>query len=183
MSEFVTNYLELIRGIDAARIEMGLRHLDFEALSGMALGHWGKVAGPSQVKRLGIEKTFDALRATGLRIRLEVDPEQRAKMAARAATNFLPMDKRQVRPSNYAQPSAKAIDSILNHLANKQGGLRRLNDAVKEARSAAARRGHKTRQEKRKSKVVNLAGYLDSAAHLSLPAPLEAPRSTEATAA
>lgn len=183
MSELITSYSELIRGIDAARVDMGVRQLDFEVLCSMTQGHWGKVAGPSQVKRLGIEKAFDALRATGLRMRLEVDPDQRAKMAARVAENFLPMHKHQARPSNYAQPSEKAVDSILNHLANKPGGLRRLTEAVKEARSAAARRGHRTRQEKRKSKVVDLAGYLESAAHLNLPASSETPRSTEANAA
>lgn len=118
----VTSYTELIAGIDAGRVEMGLRHLDFEVLCSMTQGHWGKAAGQLQAKRLGPEKIFDALRAAGLRIRLEVDPEQRAKMIARSAEQFNPMQKNQARAGNHASPVGMAITSrVFKYYARKGG--------------------------------------------------------------
>lgn len=58
-----------------------------------------------QVKRLGPEKMFDAIRAAGLRLRIEEDPEQTAKMKARIAENFRPRQANQARPNNHAHPS------------------------------------------------------------------------------
>ena len=45
----VTCYTELIAGIEAGRVEMGVRQLDFEVLIGVTQGHWGKAAGLLQV--------------------------------------------------------------------------------------------------------------------------------------
>lgn len=133
MSTEITTYTELIRAIDAGRIEMGLRHLDFEVLAGMAQGHWGKAAGMLQVKRLGVEKVFDALRAAGLRIRLEVDPEQRAKMLERIADNFNPMNANQARPRHAASlPSTQVLNRVMQPWRKVGGKLRWAGKSKKE---------------------------------------------------
>jgi len=139
-SPLATCYTELIAGIDAKRVALGIRHLDFEVLIGVTQGHWGKAAGMLQVKRLGIEKIFDALRGAGLRIRLEEDPEQTRNIQNQIANKgFVPRQANQARPGNSANLSNKVIDGVLDYLAHKKGGLARLNKAVKEARSNGAR--------------------------------------------
>jgi hypothetical protein len=90
ISEPVTCYRELIEGLRSRVGTLGVRYLDFDKLAGFADGLSGKVFGPAEVKRLGIEKMFDAIRAAGLRLRLEEDPEQTARMQARIAENFNP---------------------------------------------------------------------------------------------
>jgi hypothetical protein len=140
LGELVTCYTELIQRLRDRVGQLGVRYLDFDVLAGFADGLSGKIFGPAQVKRLGIEKMFDALRAAGLRIRIEVDPEQTAKMKTRIAQNFNPRQAQQVRPHNDANMSNDAIDRVLNYLVNKRGGLIRLNAAVRRARSNCARR-------------------------------------------
>ncbi len=56
----------------------------------------------------------------GLRLRLEVDPEQQAKMKERIAENYNPRQANQARPNNHAHPSNKMVDTVLNYLAKKQ---------------------------------------------------------------
>lgn len=135
----VTSYTELIASIDAARIEMGLRHLDFEELIGVTQGHWGKATGMLQVKRLGIEKIFDALRGAGLLIFVKVDQDQRAKMLARSSERFNPMQANQARPRHSATKASAAILSrILKPFARDGGKARWANKSAKE-RSEHAR--------------------------------------------
>jgi hypothetical protein len=98
------------------------------------------VLGRAQVKRLGIEKFFDAVRGVGLRIRFEEDPEQTEKMLARIAENYQPRQANQARPGNRSHLCNSMIDEVLGYLANRKGGLARLNKAVKQARSNHARR-------------------------------------------
>lgn len=120
MTAPVTTYTELIQGIDAERVALGIRHLDFEVLIGVTQGHWGKAAGMLQVKKLGIEKIFDALRGAGLRIRLEIDPEQRAKMLARIEENFNPMQMNQARRNNHASAiSTQVLSRAFGHVLRK----------------------------------------------------------------
>jgi hypothetical protein len=163
ISEPVTSYTELI-GVIRARIgELGVRYLDFDKMACWAEGLSGKVFGPSQVKRLGPEKLFDAIRASGMRIRLEHDPEQTQKMQAKIAENFNPRQANQARPGNRSHLSNALIDEVLGYLANKTGGLTRLNEAVKEARSNWARHAAKALWEKRRAGgPVDFATYLDS---------------------
>jgi hypothetical protein len=143
ISELVTSYTELI-GVIRTRVgQLGVRYLDFDKLAGWAEGLSGKIFGPSEVKRLGPEKLFDALRASGMRIRLEHDPEQTQKMQARIAENFNPRQANQVRMGNRSHLSNALIDEVLNYLANRKGGLTRLNQAVKDARSNCARHAAK----------------------------------------
>ncbi|WP_426433688.1 hypothetical protein [Bradyrhizobium genosp. P] len=143
----VTSYSELIAGLRQKLAALGIRYLDFDELAGLPLGMTGKALGPSEVKGLGARKLFDAIRAAGLRIRLEEDPEQTAKMSERIAENYNPRQPKQARPNNrnYA-PSASLIDRVLQHLSNNTpGGLKLLNDAAKTARSNWARHAWQAR--------------------------------------
>lgn len=107
----VTTYTELIRGIQVRIGELGIRQVDFDKLAGFPDGLSGKVFGPSAPKRLGPEKLFDAMRAAGLKLRLEPDPEQLAKMQKQIAENCLPRQENQARMGNSASrisPQLKA---------------------------------------------------------------------------
>jgi hypothetical protein len=100
----VSCYSELMAGIRQKVAALGIRYLDFDDLAGFAPGLSGKVFGSCEAKRLGPEKLFDAIRAAGLRIRLEDDPEQTAKMARRIAENFNPRQAAQARVNNRNYP-------------------------------------------------------------------------------
>jgi hypothetical protein len=93
----VTTYTELMAGIQAQVGELGLKLTDFDDLAGFPAGLSGKVFGMLQVKRLGPEKMFDALRAAGLRIRLEIDPEAGSTNETRIADNYNPRQANQAR--------------------------------------------------------------------------------------
>lgn len=186
MIEPVTCYAEMMQGLRERVSQLGVRYIDFDVLAGFPLGLSGKVFGPAEAKRLGPEKMFDALRAAGLRIKLEEDPEQTARMAQRISENFLPRQANQARTNNrnYNRPSEVLINRVLIHLASNRGGLARLNAAAREARANWARLAAFEMHKRRKSKVVDFADYLESAAVLpNLPASPEMPRSTEANAA
>lgn len=159
----ITTYTELIRGIQARIGELGIRQVDFDKLAGFADGLTGKAFGPSEVKRLGPDKLFDAIRAAALKLKLEPDPEQLERMRKQIAENCQPRQAKQARMGNHSQPSNKMIDDVLSHLANKKGGLTVLNDAVKEARSNWARHAAKALWEKRRAcGPVDFATYLGS---------------------
>jgi hypothetical protein len=129
----VTSYTELMTAIQAQVGALGLRLVDFDDLAGFPLGLSGKVFGPSQVKRLGPEKVFDALRAAGLRLRVEEDPEQVAKMKARISENYNPRQANQARPNNSASPVSTALLSrVFKHLSRKGTKARWANKSPKE---------------------------------------------------
>jgi len=152
LGEPVTSYTELIGVIRAQIGVMGVKYADFDALAWFAPGLSGKVFGPAQVKRLGPEKLFDALRCAGLRLRVEIDPEQLAKMEAVIEKKLIePRQAHQARPNNRSHLSNKIIDEVLGYLANRKGGLTVLNDAVKQARSNLARRAAKAFWEKKRA--------------------------------
>jgi hypothetical protein len=122
MTEVVTSYTELIAGIQAQVAALGVRLVDFDDLAGFPAGLSGKIFGPSQVKRLGPEKLFDALRAAGLRIRLEADEEQLEKMRSRIAEKYNPRQANQARPNNHSSPVGMQLTSrVFKHYA-KIGG-------------------------------------------------------------
>jgi hypothetical protein len=173
-------YSELIASLRDRVGQLGVRYLDFDKLASFAEGLTGKAFGAAQVKRLGVDKLFDALRAAGLRLRIEEDPEQTAKMKARIEQNFNPRQVTQARMGNRSHLSNKMIDEVLNYLANRKGGLTVLNAAVKEARSNMARHGAKALWEKRRADgPVDFATYLGNS-QLSPPAlrPPEEPGSS-----
>jgi hypothetical protein len=152
----VTCYSELIGGIKARLGELGIRQVDFDKLAGFAEGLTGKVFGPSTVKRLGPEKLFDAIRAAGLKLRLEPDPEQLEKMQKQIAENCRPRQSHQARPNNQANLDQRTVDRVLIYLTTKRGGLARLRAAVKEARSNWARHAANAREAKRHFNNVSL---------------------------
>jgi hypothetical protein len=183
MTEPVTTYSEALGPIrERVGTVLKIRLGDFDHLCGFPDGLSGKVFGPSQVKRLGIEKFFDAVRGAGLRIRFEEDPEQTARMLERVAQNYEPRQAHQARPGNHSRLSNVTIDEVLTHLANRKGGLTVLNDAVRQARSNLARRASKAFWEKRKcaSDFSNVVRISNAPA---LPSPAETPCSGEANAA
>jgi hypothetical protein len=153
----VTCYVALIEGIKARVGELGIRQVDFDILAGWAQGMAGKAFGPSMVKRLGPEKLFDAIRAAGLKLRLEPDPEQLEKMQKRIAENCTPRQAHQARPNNQANLDQKTVDRVLIYLSTKKGGLARLRAAVKEARSNWARHAGKARHAKAKQHFGNIS--------------------------
>jgi hypothetical protein len=136
----VETYTELINAIRSRVGELGIRYQDFDSLADFPSGLSGKIFGPSQVKRVGPEKLFDALRAASLKIRIEPDEEQLRRMQKSMAENCQPRQAKQARMNNHSHLSNKFIDSVLDYLANKKGGVARLNKAVKQARSNHARR-------------------------------------------
>jgi hypothetical protein len=147
----VTSYTELISVIRSRVGALGVRYQDFDVLAGWADGLSGKAFGPCEAKRLGPEKLFDSIRAAGLRIRIEEDPEQTAKMTQRISERFNPRQANQARMNNnnHPRPSQQLIDRVLTHLANNtNGGLALLNGAVKQARSNWARHAHQIRYGK-----------------------------------
>jgi hypothetical protein len=175
----VTCYSELIEGIKARLGELGIRQVDFDKLANWAEGLTGKAFGPSRVKRLGPEKLFDAIRAAGLKLRLEADPEQLEKMQKQIAENCRPRQANQARPNNQANIDQRTVDRVLIYLTTKKGGLARLNAAVKEARSNWARHAAKARVFRK---------YLTDPRHCALPPPdnrqaLDTCAEEEATAA
>jgi hypothetical protein len=173
LGELVTCYTELIQRLRDRVGQLEVRYLDFDKLAGFAEGLSGKVFGGAQVKRLGIEKMFDAIRAAGLRLRIEEDPEQTQKMQARIAENFNPRQAKQARPGNRSHLSNALIDEVLSYLANKTGGLTVLNAAAKEARSNCAPRAARALWEKRRAcgtgdYAIHLVSRLNAPASLTL---------------
>jgi hypothetical protein len=120
MSTEVTSYSELITAIKDQVAAMAIRYEDFDTLCDFAPGMTGKAFGPAQVKRLGPEKLFDALRAAGLRLRVEIDPEQQAKMKARCDSHFTPRQANQARPNNHASTiSSHVLSRAFGHVLRK----------------------------------------------------------------
>lgn len=128
----VTSYTELIAGIRAKVERLNVRQADFDELAGFAPGLSGKVFGMLQVRTLRLEKLFDALRAAGLRIRLEDDPEQDAKMQIRIANNFNPRQANQARNGHSASPAGPAVMSRIFKPLAKMGGKARMAKMTKE---------------------------------------------------
>jgi hypothetical protein len=135
-----THYVHLIPLLRDRLAYFAIRYEDFDTHCDFSDGITGKCLGPAMVKRFGIDKLFDALAGSGLRLRVEEDPEQTAKMKARIEANYIPRQSNQARPNNHSHMSNALIDEVLGYLANKWGGLARLNKAVKQARSNHARR-------------------------------------------
>jgi hypothetical protein len=128
---------------------------------------------------------FDAIRAAGLMLRLEPDPEQLEKMQKQIAENCRPRQAHQARPNNQANIDQRTVDRVLIYLTTKKGGLARLRAAVKEARSNWARHAVKARHAKAKQHSGNISRI--SAVRIMAPhedrPPLESSAEQEATAA
>jgi len=153
----VTSYSEAIEVLGARVAALGLKQADFDELAGFPAGLSGKIFGLLQIRRLGPEKMFDALRAAGLRIRLEVDPEQTAKMQARIAQNFIPRQANQARAGNSASKAGPAVLSRILKPFAKMGGCARMAKMSREEMRAhqkkAAMAGVLKRRKKRKAAI------------------------------
>jgi hypothetical protein len=156
MNPEVTSYTELVNGIRSQLGALGIRYEDFDELAGFAAGLSGKVFGPAQVKRLGPEKMFDAIRAAGLRLRIEVDPEQAHKMQARIAENYNPRQANQARMGNNASPVSIALLSRCFKHLSRSGGKARMRKMTKEQRSKHAQHAANMRwkAERKRRKVA-----------------------------
>lgn len=170
MTEHIaTTYTELMHGIQAQVGALGLKLTDFDDLAGFPAGLSGKVFGMLQVKRLGPEKMFDALRAAGLRIRLEVDPEQEAKMRARIAENYLPRQANQSRPGHSASPAGPAVLSRIFRPLARMGGRARMakmsKDELRQHQKMAAMAGVKKRRMEAKRKKRAAKARAQAASH------------------
>lgn len=135
----ITSYTEAIEVMRARVGQLEMRYQDFDELAGFPAGLSGKVFGLAQVRRLGPEKMFDAIRALGMRIRLEVDPEQTAKMQARIADNFNPRQANQARMNNHASPVGTALLSRVFKHMSRLGNDARKRKMTREERAESAR--------------------------------------------
>lgn len=167
----VTSYTELIGAIQVRIGELGIRQLDFDKLAGFPEGLSGKAFGMLQVKRLGPEKLFDALRAAGLKLRIEADPEQEAKMRARIAERFNPRQANQARTNNHASAiSSHVLSRVFGHVL-RQARKKRWAKTSKAERSEHCRKIANARWKKvRRAKRARRA----TAAHRAANAAKEA---------
>lgn len=138
----VTSYTELIGAIRDQVGRLGVRYEDFDLLAGFAEGLTGKAFGPAQVKRLGPEKLFDALRAAGLRLRVEEDPEQAEKMRRQIVLKCTPRQANQARMGNHSSPAGTHMMSRVFKHFSQLGGKARMSKMtkaeLKQHQSAAA---------------------------------------------
>jgi hypothetical protein len=157
LSTEVTSYTELMATIQAQVGALGLKLTDFDDLAGFPAGLSGKVFGMLQVKRLGPEKMFDAIRAAGLRLRVEIDPEQEAKMKARIADNYNPRQATQARPNHSSSPVGTAVLSrIFKPLARKGGKAKFAKMSPEELRKyQKAAINARWRKHRQRMKVAN----------------------------
>jgi hypothetical protein len=148
-----TSYTELIGGIQVRLAELGIRQVDFDKLAGFPEGLTGKAFGPSQVKRLGPEKLFDAIRAAGLRLRLEADPEQLERMQKAIAENCQPRQANQARMSNHASPvSTHMMGRVFKHFS-RMGVKARFKKMSKKERIEHARNAANQRWSRHRKRV------------------------------
>lgn len=148
----VTSYTELIGGIGAKVQRLNLRQADFDELAGFAPGLSGKVFGMLQVRTLRLEKLFDALRAAGLRLRLEDDPEQEAKMLARISSNYNLREANQARPGHASTTPSSAVLTRVFKAMGRTGGKARWHKKSKKARSDHMKMMVMAREKKRRLK-------------------------------
>lgn len=147
-----THYVEAIPLIRARLAHLAIRYEDFDTHCSFPDGLTGKCLGPSMVKRFGVDKFFDALAGAGLRIRLEEDPEQTAKMRQRITENYVPRQANQSRPNNHASAiSSHVLSRAFGHILRKARKNRWAN-TTKAERSAHARMMAMTRHRKERKK-------------------------------
>lgn len=131
----VTSYTELVAAIRTRIGELGIRYEDFDVLAGFPAGLSGKVFGPAQVKRLGPEKLFDAMRAASIKISAEPDLEQLERMRKQMGETCQIRQANQARPANSASPiSAQLLSRCFKHLS-RLGGQKRWGKSSKKERS------------------------------------------------
>jgi hypothetical protein len=166
----VTSYTELMAGIQAQVEALGLKLKDFDDLCDFPEGLSGKVFGMLQVKRLGPEKMFDALRAAGLRIRIELDPEQLEKMQKRITENYNPRQANQARNGHASTPLSTAVLSRVFKPLGRMGGKKRWERVSKNDRSAhmAMMANSRWKRERKKRKAARIRRQREKAAKVAV---------------
>lgn len=149
-----TSYTELMSAIQAQVGALGLKLTDFDDLAGFPAGLSGKVFGLLQVKRLGPEKMFDALCAAGLRLRVEVDPEQEARMRVRIAENYLPRQANQARLCHSSTTPSSVVLTRVFKAMGRTGGKARWSGKSKADRAAHGKLMVMAREKKRRLKAA-----------------------------
>ena len=152
----VTSYTELIEGIKGRLGELGIRYEDFDTLASFPDGLSGKVFGILQVKRLGPEKLFDALRAAALRIRIEPDLAQLAKLQKQIAEKCQVRQANQSRPGHASTTPSSAVLTRVFKAMGRNGGKARWAGKSKKERSEhmkmmVLKRELKRRERKRRN--------------------------------
>lgn len=154
----ITSYTELMAGIQAQVEALGVRQLDFDRLAGFPAGLSGKVFGLLQVKRLGPEKMFDALRAAGLRLRIEVDPDQQARMQERIEKKLMhPRQANQARPRHASTPLSTAVLSRVFKPLGRIGGKKRWAGKTEKERSEHMKMMINVRWKRKRKEIAKRA--------------------------
>lgn len=162
----VTSYTELIDAIRAKVGRMGLRYEDFDRLAGLPVRFAGKALGPSEVRKFTMEKAFDALRAAGLRLRVEDDPEQEAKMQARIKAKLIhPRQANQARYGNSSSPISKRVMTRVYGHFLKEARKKRWTSTTKKQRSEHARMMAMARIKKKRVRNKAARARRQGAAH------------------
>jgi hypothetical protein len=76
-------YRDLLEAIRARKNELSLSHETVEDICGLTRGHWDKVFGPKTEKKMGWFMFGLIFPALGIKLRVELDPEQARRMASR----------------------------------------------------------------------------------------------------
>lgn len=142
----INDYASLHSALRARADALRVSRSDLDDIAGLATGHVSKLLAPNFTKLLGPLSFGLVLQALGLRLRVEVDPEQTAKLASR----YRPRDERKV--TKRANPSDQVIITLsrarLRRLASLGGKAtaerltyaQRRRAAQKAARARWARR-------------------------------------------
>lgn len=144
-------YDDLIRGIREHMNAIGMSCNELDAVSGMPTGYAGKVLGPARVRALGPKSFEYFLGALGLVMKLEVDPEAEARIAARAEKL-----KATAKGVGRNPPRNRSLKDSLRRQAIRHGrvGGRKSHELrmakPKEYRSEISRKGALTQWKKRK---------------------------------
>lgn len=154
----VTSYTELIEAIKARIAELGIKYENFDDLAWFAPGLSGKVFGPSQVKRLGSEKLFDALRAASLKITVTADPLQFEKMRKEMDKHVQPRSGNQARYGNHASTISshvlsRAFGHILREARKKRWAGKSKAERSEHARTIANMRWKKVRKRRKAAEL------------------------------
>lgn len=117
-----TTYNELIWVLNARREHVGISLKELNEIADLTGGHAEKIFGAAQVKKLGPFSMWVILAALGLKIVVQEDPKQAAKMQ----TKYVPSEKNQARPGNLASPAGRVMLSRVFGQFSRSGGKARM---------------------------------------------------------
>jgi hypothetical protein len=80
---YIRDHSDLADALRAVQNHLGLSNESLEALAGLTAGHADKMLGPSRTKGIGPRTFALLLGALGIRLKVEIDLEQMARMERR----------------------------------------------------------------------------------------------------